>query len=309
MDAAGSGSTTPTRLNGPMTPPSSSSKPFAAPRSTPRASLGNRPMMSLAPEGSFGREAECGVCTRSFNLLRRRHHCRGCNIAVCKECGRKAIDHRKGERSKPQWYCDSCIENDDAIEVTGSRPTLTKRLSFSAPSYAPAMPPVTSLASHAKFCVECGYELPSRVKFCIECGTSVTSQLRSPAGGDGGSPPETTRLSRATSRGSIGTNLMIIDEHSDTPTEPMDGSEEETSPAPDQKDDEPSQSQESSYAENVDDSDEIMAQLQAENEKLRLRIEKMKRKMQEAERKRNEAEEQHRLALRQRLQQHKLQHL
>ncbi|KAF1322244.1 Formin-homology 2 domain-containing protein, partial [Globisporangium splendens] len=91
--------------------------------------------------------------------------------------------------------------------------------------------------------------------------------------------------------------MQIIDEHSDTPTEPMDGSEEESSPAPDQKEDEPSQSQESSYAENVDDSDEIMAQLQAENEKLRLRIEKMKRKMQEAERKRNEAEEQHRLAL------------
>lgn len=151
----GSGSATPTRSNGPMTPPSSSSsssKPQAAPRSTPRAPLSSK--MSLAPDGVFGREAECGVCTKSFNLLRRRHHCRGCNIAVCKECGRKAIDHRKGERSKPQWYCDSCIENDDAIEVTGSRPTLTKRLSFSAPSYAPPMPPVTSVSS-GYYCYPC----------------------------------------------------------------------------------------------------------------------------------------------------------
>lgn len=91
--------------------------------------------------------------------------------------------------------------------------------------------------------------------------------------------------------------MQIIDEHSDTPTEPMDGSEEETSPAPDQKEHEPSQSQESSYAENGEDPDEAVAQLQAENDKLRQRIEKMKRKMHEAERRRQEAEEQHRYAL------------
>lgn len=107
--------------------------------------------LSLAPAdapssgAAFAREAECGVCARSFNLLRRRHHCRGCNIAVCKECGRKAVDTRRGERSRPQWYCGGCLDADDAIEVAGARPTLSKRLSFSAPSYAPPMPPVTSV--------------------------------------------------------------------------------------------------------------------------------------------------------------------
>lgn len=139
------GSATPTR-SAPTTPPSSL---MATPQTAtpgPKSSRTLLSKLSMAPDAkTFGREAECGVCTRSFNLLRRRHHCRGCNVAVCKECGRKAIDHRKGERSKPQWYCDLCIESDDAIEVTGSRPTLNKRLSFSAPSYSPSMPPVTSV--------------------------------------------------------------------------------------------------------------------------------------------------------------------
>lgn len=149
---ASGGTATPTR-SAPNTPPASASHtpqiatPAAGPpRSTTRAPLLSK--LSLAPDhNAFAREAECGVCTKSFNLLRRRHHCRGCNIAVCKECGRKAIDHRKGERSKPQWYCDGCIDDDDAIEVTGARPTLSKRLSFSAPSYAPSMPPVSSVRS------------------------------------------------------------------------------------------------------------------------------------------------------------------
>lgn len=121
------------------------------PPSTPaRAPMSRR--MSLVPGGegsAFAREAECGVCSRSFNLLRRRHHCRGCNVAVCKECGRKAVDTRRGERTRPQWYCGSCLDADDAIEVAGNRPTLSKRLSFSAPSYDPPMPPVTSVRHHA----------------------------------------------------------------------------------------------------------------------------------------------------------------
>lgn len=82
----------------------------------------------------------------------------------------------------------------------------------------------------------------------------------------------------------------------------MDGSEEESTMPPDHKEDEeesPSASQENSFVENGHDegSDEALAQLQAENEKLRQRIEKMKRKVTESERKRQEQEEQHRRAL------------
>lgn len=144
------GSGTPTR-SAPTTPPSSMSTPQTAATPVPKSSRTLLSKLSMAPPdaNAFGREAECGVCTKSFNLLRRRHHCRGCNVAVCKECGHKAIDHRKGERSKPQWYCDLCIESDDAIEVTGSRPTLHKRMSFSAPSYSPSRPPVSSVRFHA----------------------------------------------------------------------------------------------------------------------------------------------------------------
>merc|ERR1711871_789074 len=28
----------------------------------------------------------CSICTKEFNLLRRRHHCRACGRVVCKKC-------------------------------------------------------------------------------------------------------------------------------------------------------------------------------------------------------------------------------
>lgn len=81
----------------------------------------------------------------------------------------------------------------------------------------------------------------------------------------------------------------------------MDGSEEESTMPLDQKEDEEesSASQENSFVENGHDegSDEALAQLQAENEKLRQRIEKMKRKVTESERKRQEQDEQYQRAL------------
>jgi C4-type Zn-finger protein len=98
-------------------------------------SLG-RPTLSSKPSlgQEFAREPDCGVCKKAFNLLRRRHHCRGCHVAICKDCGKKAIDHRKGENSKPQWYCITCTDEDPSIEVVGvSRNTITsKRMSFSS---------------------------------------------------------------------------------------------------------------------------------------------------------------------------------
>jgi hypothetical protein len=68
------------------------------------------------------------------------------------------------------------------------------------------------LASHAKFCIECGNELPARVKFCIECGTAVRAQVLSPVSVDGvgaGDSGFTNRVARSQSRGSIGNNLMV----------------------------------------------------------------------------------------------------
>lgn len=109
----------------------------------PRAPLSRR--MSTMRMDGFGREPDCGVCSKTFNLLRRRHHCRGCHIAVCKDCGRKAVDMGRAERVKPQWYCFSCIADSDDLEVVGSRPTITKRLSFSTP--APVLTSVSTRPS------------------------------------------------------------------------------------------------------------------------------------------------------------------
>lgn len=110
-----------------------------SPEGRPRAPLNRR--MSTMMDG-FGREPDCGVCSKTFNLLRRRHHCRGCHIAVCKDCGRKAVDQGRAERVKPQWYCFSCIADNDDLEVVGSRPTMNKRLSFSTPA-----PELTSVST------------------------------------------------------------------------------------------------------------------------------------------------------------------
>jgi hypothetical protein len=86
------------------------------------------------------------VCTKSFNILRRRHHCRGCHIAVCKDCGRKAVDRKKSERSRPQWYCMDCLDADATLEIAGSRPAYNKRRSFSASPFAPSAPQVTNVS-------------------------------------------------------------------------------------------------------------------------------------------------------------------
>ncbi|KAE8913668.1 hypothetical protein PF005_g6862 [Phytophthora fragariae] len=267
-----------------------------------RASLSSK--LSLAPDDAFAREPECGVCTKSFNILRRRHHCRSCHIAVCKECGRKAVDRKKPERARPQWYCMGCLEDDATLEVTGSRPSASKRCSFSSTSsFAPSSAPqVTNLASTAKFCIECGYELPARVKFCIECGTSVRQQLMSPVSVDGVGAADADRGTRGF-RDSLGTNLMVIDENSGSPTEPTDGSEDDAHPEQESEDDvavEKKVQLETPEGEGDEDTgakakeyEELVAQLQAENEKLRNRVEKFKRKASEAERRRLEREEEH----------------
>ncbi|KAF1792388.1 WASH complex, subunit CCDC53 [Phytophthora cactorum] len=243
-----------------------------------RASLGSR--LSMAPDDVFAREPECGVCTKSFNILRRRHHCRSCHIAVCKDCGRKAIDRKKPERTRPQWYCMDCLDDDATLEITGSRPTVSKRRSFSSSSsFAPSNTPqvtnvsarFTKLKCGSKFCIECGYELPPRVKFCIECGTSVRQQLMSPVSVDGVGT-EVDRGNRGF-RDSLGSNLMVIDENSGSPTEPTDGSEDDA-PVEQEPEDTASVEKKVETPETDDDAaakanefEELVAQLQAENEK------------------------------------------
>jgi hypothetical protein len=114
----------------------------------------------------FGREPACGICSKSFSLLRRRHHCRGCHAAMCKGCSRKAVDHSANRiDARPEWYCLTCIANNMHLE---SRSSMMRRPSIvNEPRQdLSRMPSMKSM----KFCIECGYELPLHVKFCIDCG-------------------------------------------------------------------------------------------------------------------------------------------
>ncbi|KAL4093817.1 hypothetical protein PRIC1_011247 [Phytophthora ramorum] len=300
MEGARQGLFSPTNADG-LGPAAAAAAAVTPTTSRSRASLSSK--LSMAPDDAFAREPDCGVCSKSFNILRRRHHCRSCHIAVCKECGRKAVDRKKPVRSRPQWYCLGCLDDDATLEITGSRPTASKRRSFStsSSSFAPTnAPQVTNLTSTAKFCIECGYELPLRVKFCIECGTSVRQQVMSPVSVDGVGAAEIDRGNRGF-RDSLGTNLLVIDEHSGSPTEPTDGSEDDAPVEQEPEDHDPVEKKvEVAASEGDEDTaaktkeyEELVAQLQAENEKLRTRVEKFKHKISEAERRRQEREEEH----------------
>lgn len=255
----------------------------------------------MVSDDAFAREAQCGVCTKSFNILRRRHHCRSCHIAVCKECGQKAIDRKKPERTRPQWYCMGCLDEDATLDITGSRQSVSKRRSLStSASFGPSSAPqVTNLTSSTKFCIECGYELPPRVKFCIECGTSVRPQVKSPVSAD----VKTVEVDRGNrgSRDSLGSNLMVIDENSDSPTEHTDGSDDGAPVEPNPGSVVSLKKESSGEATKVADDialkakefEALVEHLQIENEKLRNRVEKCKRKISDAERRRVEREDEH----------------
>lgn len=83
----------------------------------------------------FGAEVACDVCKSKFHLLRRRHHCRSCLIAVCKDCSAKA-SKRQHNRGRPQIYCTNCIRSDSIHEVQ-RRTSNASSLLMSSPMAAP----------------------------------------------------------------------------------------------------------------------------------------------------------------------------
>ncbi|ETV69427.1 hypothetical protein, variant 2 [Aphanomyces astaci] len=130
----------------------------------------------------FGREPECGGCKKAFTLIRRRHHCRGCHVAICKDCSRKAVDSSSSLSTKPQWYCIPCLDENPQLDVQdGGGRKIMRRLSQAAP---PMLSRMESMPKAMKFCIECGYELPPHVKFCIECGAGQTSTSRESSADD-----------------------------------------------------------------------------------------------------------------------------
>ncbi|POM72125.1 Formin-2 domain containing hypothetical protein, partial [Phytophthora palmivora] len=119
----------------------------------------------------------------------------------------------------------------------------------------------------------------------------------SPVSVDGVGNAEVDRGNRGF-RDSLGSNLVVIDENSGSPTEPTDGSEDDAPAEQESEDDtvekkvnvETPEGDENAKAKEYE---ELVAQLQAENEKLRSRVEKFKRKISDAERRRLEREEEH----------------
>ncbi|ETV93743.1 hypothetical protein H310_12319 [Aphanomyces invadans] len=126
----------------------------------------------------FGREPHCGGCKKAFTLIRRRHHCRGCHVAICKDCSRKAMD-TSNLMAKAQWFCLPCLDSNPQLDVQeGGGRRLMRRMSQAPP---PMLSRIESMPKTMKFCIECGYELPPHVKFCIDCGAGQTTSRESSA--------------------------------------------------------------------------------------------------------------------------------
>ena len=59
---------------------------------------------------------DCSLCAQSFNVFRRRHHCRACGKLVCDACSRA----RRLVRGPPNLkrVCDGCVRAaEDASEA------------------------------------------------------------------------------------------------------------------------------------------------------------------------------------------------
>ena len=57
------------------------------------------------PDGSG---KDCGVCTTTFGLLKRKHHCRLCGMVACDECTRKTVELTEVGLPGQQRVCDLC---------------------------------------------------------------------------------------------------------------------------------------------------------------------------------------------------------
>jgi hypothetical protein len=71
------------------------------------------PLQSEREEWAKDREKpRCPLCTASFSLLFRRHHCRLCGILACANCSTKRLsiaNAAAGEGPRPDRVCDVCF--------------------------------------------------------------------------------------------------------------------------------------------------------------------------------------------------------
>ena len=80
----------------------------------------------------------CALCTKTFNMFRRRHHCRICGRVICGDCSMGKILIKRGRRR----LCDSCfskLEDDGDVQIVKegrvlSRPSVDSLVSTSIAS-------------------------------------------------------------------------------------------------------------------------------------------------------------------------------
>ena len=90
--------------------------------------------------------SSCVCCEKTFNILRRRHHCRLCGQVVCAKCSttrrvvalrRQGKDTKIAARDKLKRVCDSCEYSLNVSDNLSTSTTIPLKTSASAPVIRP----------------------------------------------------------------------------------------------------------------------------------------------------------------------------
>ncbi len=52
----------------------------------------------------------CPMCSRQFNMITRKHHCRSCGKIFCNKCSRKRFSLPDVDPKTPQRVCEPCFD-------------------------------------------------------------------------------------------------------------------------------------------------------------------------------------------------------
>lgn len=95
------------------------------------------------------RATSCGLCSKSFTMFFRRHHCRSCGTSVCAKCSVDKAMTVGAIGSRPVRACTECISDAEAKKASApqlSARTRTRTVSNAAAAVPPAPPMAPPLA-------------------------------------------------------------------------------------------------------------------------------------------------------------------
>lgn len=97
----------------------------AAVRLLPSALVGQRIRRNqLVDKARWDSRDKCALCTSSFTLMKRAHHCRICGTAICSKCCSVRRDSR-GRNTSGVRVCLSCLNGEDTSALWGA--SMTKK--------------------------------------------------------------------------------------------------------------------------------------------------------------------------------------